>query len=161
MVRPVSPTTTSTTGLDTNVISKITLDGDQAVGIGFDPASTKVAGVMKVANMFFKLLLTRKGSNPISQDEGTELVDLFESNVADEAVLFACAKNAVDDALEQILILQERAGAVTEEQISNADISDFVFDETAGNGPKVDFSVDVYNAAGESFTLEIPSIVVS
>ena len=159
MARPVNTTTTSTTGLDTNVISNITLDGSQSVGIGFDAASTKVAGVMKVANMFFKILLTLKGSNPIDQDEGTTLVDLFDSNIADEQVLFVCVKEAVDDALAQMLTLQDASGAVEEEQIASASVVNFSFEEA--EGPKVDFGVNVYNAAGDSFTLEVPSIVVS
>jgi hypothetical protein len=161
MARPVSTTTTSTSGLDTNIVSDITLDGQKAVGIGFDTASTKSAGVIKIANMFFKLLMTRQGSNPINLAEGTELADLFESNISDRTVIFTVIQNSVNEALEQILVLQERAGAVLEEQIASASVESFAFDDDPGKGTRADFSVNIYNAAGENFVLQIPSIVVS
>ena len=158
MVRPVSTSTTTTTRLDTNILSGTTLDGETPVASGFDQASTKAAGLAKAANMFYRVLFTEKGSDLHNLNLGTEVPLLFSSSIYDEEILFAGIKRDVDDALSQVIAFQDSSGATEEEKLVAATIVSFLFDSAAS---ALNFEVELYNLAGESSTLELPSIVIN
>jgi len=158
MVRPVSTTTTTTTRLDTNILSGTTLDGEIPVATGFDVASTKSAGFAKAANMFYKTLFTDKGSDLHNISTGTELPQLFSSSIYDEEILFASVKRDTDDALSQVIAFQDSSGATDEEKLIGATIVSFLFDQDSS---ALSFNIELYNLAGETSTLEIPSTVIS
>lgn len=155
--RTVQEKTTTVTRLDTNIVANITLTDAAPVATGFEKSSTKSAGLYKAANMFYKTLYTDKDSNPLNTQEGTYLLTLFQSNITDRDVLYAFVDEQVADAFSQVQDYQDVANATDEELLISAAIVDFSFSE---EGPTLDFSVDLHNAAGESVTLQIPSIVL-
>lgn len=155
--RTVQTKTTDTSRLDINIVESLSLDGSVPVNTGFSKSSTKSAGLYKSSNMFYKILYTEKGSNPVNKDEGTELMTLFQSNITDREVLYAFVDTQVSSALEQLQDYQSRASATDDELITNAVIDLFEFSD---EGPTLDFSVDLHNAVGETATLQIPSIVL-
>lgn len=158
MVRPVRATTTTTTRLDTNILSGTTLDGEVPVATGFDSASTKSAGFAKAANIFYKILFTEKGSDLHNTNIGTEIPLLFSASIYDEEILFASVKRDVDDALSQVVSFQDSSGATADEKLVGASIVSFLFDREASS---LNFEVELYNLAGETSVLEIPSIVIT
>jgi hypothetical protein len=157
-IRPVQDKTTNTTALDTNIVTDITLTKTIPVNTGFDQASTKSTGIVKAANMFFKILLTQKGSNPINKEEGTEFPDIFESGITDEDILFSIATEEVEAAFEQIQALQEANGVSVDEQIANVVITKFSLNQETS---ELEMDTSIYVASGEKTTLQLPSIVVS
>ena len=142
--------------LDKSVISGVTLDSQTAVTLGSSTASLKAGGFMKTANVFLKILLTAKGSNLIVPNEGTDFSSIVEGNVSEESVVFAFVTQCVKDASEQTISYQQNAAAPQNERLSSAAISAFTFN---AQGPGLDFSVDLFNALGEKFTLSVPSTV--
>lgn len=158
MARPVSQTTTTKTGLDTNILSGSTLDGEVAVATGFDTASTKSAGIVKATNMFYKTLFTEIGSDLHNTSMGTELPLLFQSSIYDEEILFASVKGYVDESLEQVIAFQNISKAPDSEKLVHASIISFLFNQ---EDLSLGFEVELYTQAGESNTLELPSTVIN
>jgi len=158
MTRTVKKKTLAATGLDINIISNITLDKTVAVKTGFDTQSTKASGLQKAANMFYKILFTQRGSNPLDPKEGVELVSLFESNISDREVLFAFVSKEVEAGFQQVKTFQERANAPADEQLAGVRIVTFLFDDTK---QALTFGINIFNVNGDETTLEIPSIVIT
>jgi len=158
MARSVSKKTTATTGLDINILSNITLNKTVAVKAGFDAQSTKASGLQKVANMFYKTLFTQLGSNPLDKTEGTDLVSVFQSNLADRDVLFAFVSKEVEAGFQQIKTFQERSNAPVTEQLAGVRITSFLFDASKQS---LTFGVNIFNVNGDETTLQIPSIVIT
>lgn len=168
--RPVSTKTTATTRLDTSILAGVTLNANVPVTTGLASASTKAAGLAKGLNMFYKLLFTEKGSNPLNILEGTRLGDLYQSNITDIDTLFVDVKAAVDDAFEQLSLLQTRALAPADEKITSVTIVSLtttVPDSAASPssktspGPVLNFSLLFRNAAGDTSPYQVPSIVLT
>lgn len=158
MTRPVQQKTTSISSLDLNIVTNISLSPNQPVQTGFETSSTKVAGILKAANMFYKILFTKKGSNPLDSDEGTDFVDLYESSIADNEVLFSFVNTEVDSAFEQIQSYQEDAGVDDTEKIVAARIVNFSTDTETN---ELNVNIGLFVASGETTTLQIPSIVIT
>jgi hypothetical protein len=164
-VRPVTATTTDTTRLDTGIIAGITLNKSVAAATGLDPQSTKTAGFAKAISIYYKLLFTEKGTNPLNAQEGTSLPTLYQSNITDLDTLFVDVSNDVTDAFTQLSDIQNRNNATAEEKIVGVDIIDFRTTlpdaGAAASGTRLDFSLLFRNAAGEKSPYQLPSIVLS
>jgi len=157
--RTVSTKTTAKTLLDTSVLSNVTLSVVDPVRTGFATASTKTAGVAKACALFYKLLWTEKGSNPLKPTEGTALASLYQSSITSLEPLFFEAKTAVDDAFSQIQAYQETGNAPAEERISAVEIVDFNLVEDAVN-TTLTMGLDIYTLGGQKASFQIPSIVL-
>lgn len=157
-IRPVQGKTTTTVGLDTNILTDITLSKETPANAGFDQASTKASGIVKASNRFFKILMTQTGSNPIDKTEGTDFSTIFESGITDTEILFAIASEETDVALNQVKDYQDGANLPLDEQVSNAVIVKFDLDEESF---ELTIDINVFVASGEKTTLQLPSIVVN
>jgi len=157
-IRPVQNKTTNATGLDTNIVTGISLTDTIPVNTGFDSSSTKATSIVKASNMFFKVLLTEKGSNPLNKSEGTEFPSIFESGITDKEILFTIASEEVEDAFTQVKDFQEDAGVPEDEQIVNALIVKFFINPETF---ELEMDINIFVASGEKTTLQLPSIVVT
>lgn len=156
--RPVSATTTTKTGLDYSIVNSVTLTSDTPVIVGQAKQSTKSVGIQKLSNRFLKRLLTETGTNPVRPTEGTEFPTLLGSSIGNNEALYVEAKNAVDEATEQLKNEQNNLNEFPDdEQISSASISFFKYSTSEGS---LSLNIQVYNLSGESTTLELPSIVI-
>ena len=157
--RPVSAKTTTKTRLDTSILANVTLVKDQPVKTGFSPASTKTAGIAKACALFYKLLWTEKGSNPLKPTEGTGFTALYQSSITSLEPLYFEAKTAVEDAFSQLQAYQEAGNAPADERISVVDISDFNLTESAVN-TALTVGLNIYTLGGEKVSFQLPSIVL-
>jgi len=155
--RTVTNKTTDVSRLDTNIVESLALDPDKPVRTGFSTSSTKAAGLYKSSNMFYKILYTEVGSNPLNKDEGTDLLTLFQSNITDKDVLYAFVDTQVASALEQLQDYQSQVVVTDDETITSAVIKTF---ELSDDGPTLDVSIDLHNAVGEQASIQLPSIVL-
>jgi hypothetical protein len=167
MAGVVTDKTTATTGLDTSVIANYILNGTSPVRTGQGLASTLVAGFAKSINMFYKLLMTEKGSNPLDQQEGTGFSSLFQSNITDIDTLYVDVKSYVSDAFDQLNAIQTQGLATAAEKLTAVDIVAFktvvpgTDSPATGLGTSLNVSLSFYNAAGDQSPLELPSTVLT
>lgn len=163
--RPVLPVTTATTGLDTSILASFNLDGVTPVPTGLSQQSTKVAGFAKAINLFYKILVTDKGSNPLSFTEGTGFGALSQSNITDIDTLYVDVKSYVTDAFDQVVAIQTANFVAADEKLTAVDIVTFKTVIPSAGEPQTGTTLSVglsfYNAAGGQSPLQLPSIVLT
>ncbi len=122
----------------------------RAVSLGYR-ASVAVQGFPKLITRWTKCLLTLKGSDPFSLNEGTYFNNMSGMNVFEEADVYDAAALAIDDCNQQIqawdqvnmppLAEQFRSAAITRVEAVLAD--------------RYDIWVRITNAAGQAATLVV------
>ena len=156
MARMISPTTTDTALLDTNVFNEITGEPQFPVQPTLGVTSTKVAGIVKVVNRFIKLLYTLKGTNFLDKSEGTYFTNLFTLNVQDEELAQSRVQDAVDDATNQIIKVQSLQGVPVNEKLRSATLTQFTVSETR----EVLMGVSLLFIGGNQTTVQLPSVTL-
>lgn len=154
MARKITDTTTASAGIDTNVFNPIAEISITPLRASFTSVSYKVAGIVKISNMFTKLLLTKKGTNVLNKQEGTYFSNIFNSNMYDGEAIFSKIQDAVDDAVDQIMQTQAIRGAPLSEKLVSATISSFTLTDDNRN---FDVSVKLTFASGDQTSIELPS----
>ena len=156
MARTISNTTTSSTLLDTNIYNNITADSSEPVSPTLGTTSTKSFGIVKLVNMFLKMLYTFKGSNFLDKNEGTEFTSLFNLNIQDASIAESKVQDAIDEASLQITRMQSIQGVPETEKLRRAYISNFeVTDERV-----VLISINLEVVSGESTEVQLPSVTL-
>jgi len=156
MARVIQETTTDTVNLDTNIYSTITAAGVAPVVPSFGVTSTKSAGIVKLVNMFIKLLYTLKGTNYLDKSEGTYFTNLFTLNVQDSSVAQSKVQDAIDDATEQIVTVQASLGVPNTEKLKSVTITTFVVN--ADNDVEIGLTLEVLS--GSATQVQLPSITL-
>lgn len=156
MARTIYDTTIATELLDTNIYSNITADGSAAINPSLGKTSTKSAGIVKLVNMFLKLLYTYKGSNYLDKNEGTYFTALFNLNVQDIDVAESKVQDAIDEASTQIQSAQSLQGAPDTEKLRRAYISKFELDEDN----TVLMAINIEVVSGVATAVQLPSITL-
>lgn len=150
--------TNDAVGLDTSILSNVTLEKNTPVRSGFATASTKCTGTAKASNLFYKILFTKRGSNILDPGEGTDLVDLIGSNTTETDLLYLEVKTAVEEAVQQVRQIQINGVFSADEQLTGGEIVQFAVNpETAALGFKVQLRV----ATGDAVIFQLPSLVLS
>ena len=153
MARTIIKETTDTERLDTNIFNTITGDSSQPVAPSLGTTSTKSAGIVKVVNIFIKLMYTLKGSNFLDKAEGTFFVNLFHYNINDLDVAKSKVQNAMDDAFEQIQKTQAATGVPDTEKVSFVTITNLTQEE---NGD-LDIEITLGVESGATTAIQLPS----
>ena len=156
MARIIQNNTTDSTRLDTNIYNTITEDGTNPVVPTFEATSLKTAGIVKVVNMFIKLLYTLKGTNYLNKQEGTYFTNLFTLNVQDADVAQIKVQDAVDDASEQLITIQAELGVPTTEKLRQVYIDTFLVSDN--NEVEIGLTLEV--VSGNQTTVQLPSITL-
>jgi len=157
MATTVLDKTTTKTGLDTNILNNVTLTSDTPMTVGFDKSSTKSVGFTKAINMFYRIFMTPKGSDPHNTSLGTEFTTILSTGMSDEEAVFASVKTDVSDALTQVINFQSLAKITSDEKVVGATIVGFEYLPTDS---VLNLSIELYNILGEKAVLEMPSTVI-
>lgn len=151
--------TTPSTLLDTNILESMqTTSKDEPVESKFDSQSTKVTGLAKLKNKVFRLLWTKRGSNPLNPTEGTDLIDLYTYSIGDEESTYVAVQTALSDALSQIQAQQASTGAPAVERLTAIELKSLSY-KIEDQSPVFDITISIYSAAGEMATYELPTTV--
>lgn len=124
--------------------------------IGFGTrASVAVRGGTKLVQRFVKCLLTKKGSNSLDPEQGTDFPDLINSNITDTGSLEATVLQALADAEAQVK--EAYAGLPNEPQPSKFNLLALAFDRATGY---LDVRVELTTADGATIGFAIPSAAI-
>ena len=159
MARVISSSTTATTYLDTNIYNTITSDGSQPLKASLGTKSKKSAGIVKLANMFLKLLYTIKGSNYLDKNEGTAFVRIFDMATSDEDALVSRVHMAVEDAAGQIEYNQSLYEVPTDERLKRAYISAFSVTQDGKGNNNINMAIGLEVESGLTTQVQLPSTI--
>ena len=112
-----------------------------------------VNGLLKMVNRWTKCLLTRKGSDAFSRNEGTTFVNMTGSNVSDTQDVFDLATLAIEDCNTQIRAFDQRAALTAEERFSSAAITRIERIDAS----RYDIWVTVKNSTGQTAAVSLPT----
>lgn len=134
---------------------------DQYKGMAFysfgQQRSLGVRGLQKLVNIFAKYLLTPVGSDPMDLTYGTELPNLFGSNIdlsdAKDVLLLA-----VDKAAQAIRAFQNSVDVPDDERLSSATVTGIVLVEA---GPGIAAQVHIVNTLNEGRAVLLPTLEVT
>lgn len=157
MARTVYGTTISNSSLDTNIYNTITADGKTATIPSFGTVSKKSAGIVKLMNMFLKLLYTEKGTNYTNPEEGTNYVQVYNYAPTSAGAVRSHVQLAVDDAAEQIMYNQSLYGVPTTEQLKKAYIESFSVTYDSAQRSVVNVAIQLEVVSGDTTAVQLPS----
>ena len=124
---------------------------------GFGLASPiLVTGFQALVNRWLKIFMTPKGSHPVRRLEGTEFPFLIGSNVADVGSLQAVIAEHMDDATEQVQVVDRASAWLTNDQrLRSAALIQFNV-----VGPSaIEFWIELTNQSGRRLQILIPYLV--
>lgn len=156
MARKIYATTIDKELLDTNIYNNITVDSSKPVQPSLGTTSTKAAGIVKLVNMFLKILYTYKGTNYLNKNEGTYFTSLFNLNVQDIGVAESKVQDAIDEASAQIMGFQSIQGVPDSEKLRRAYISNFELDDD----DTVLMEINIEVVSGVTTAVQLPSITL-
>lgn len=111
-----------------------------------------VRGVNKLLNLWTKILLTPKGSDPTNLERGTDFPALIGSNIVSQQDVRDVVLLAISDCNEQVAKLQRTTAPDADETLRTASL--LQFDVTAEDG--IEVWIGLTNVKGESATILIP-----
>ena len=118
--------------------------------------SLGVRGLQKVVNMFAKYLLTPVGTDPLDPTYGTELPNLFGSNVdlrdAQDVLLLS-----VDKAAQAIRGFQNSLDVPDDERLATATLNAVILIEA---GPGIAAQIRIENVVRQETQLLLPTLTV-
>ena len=113
-----------------------------------------VRGLPKLVNMFAKFLLTPVGSDPLDPSYGTELPNLFGSNVdlrdAHDVLLLS-----VDSAAQAIRGFQTSLDIPDDERLATATVNAVILIDT---GPGIAAQIHIENVVRQGMGLLLPTL---
>ena len=157
MARTISEKTTTQTFLDTNVYNTITADSSQPITPSLGVKSAKSTGVVKLINMFLKLLYTVPGSNYLDKTEGTNFVRIYDIAPSDEDAVLTRVQTAVDAAAEQIMYNQSLLTVPDNEKLQRAYVDSFSITYDSGGRSQVNITIGLEVVSGSNVAVQLPS----
>lgn len=157
MARTIYSSVISSTNLDTSIYSTITSEGKDPVTPSFGTTSKKAAGIVKLMNMFLKLLYTEKGSNYLDLEEGTDFVQVYSTVPTSENVVLAKVQSAMEDAAEQIMFNQSLRGIPVTEKLRRAYLDSFSVTYDAEGRSVLNIAIGLEVVSGDSTAVQLPS----
>lgn len=122
------------------------------------PEGLGVKGFQMLIDIWLKIFLTRRGSDPTNLSRGTGFTNLIGSNttLADaEDVL----RTAIDDCNQQVTALQRKDQTLeAKERLADARLLRYVVDEA---GPGFEAYIEIMNKAGDRLLLNLPEFLRS
>ena len=119
----------------------------------FEDTPRKITGIQKVAQLFFKILFTTKGSDPVHPNIGTTFPnDTVGANItANDNVFLSNISDAITDASNQVQSILNTQGSDPSSQLAKLSILGITtFNESLG------VYIEITTAAGESASVAIP-----
>jgi hypothetical protein len=126
---------------------------EKPISFGY-AAAVAVDGPQKVVNRWAKCLLTPKGSDPTSPNEGTDFTRLIGLDVETSQDLLDALAIILEDCADQIRTFDRMSSLPPDEQFGSATLAQIVERDAGG----YDVWIRVRNAAGESLSLALPTI---
>lgn len=111
-----------------------------------------VRGVNKLRNLWTKILLTPKGSDPTNLERGTDFPALIGSNIISQDDVRDVVLLAISDCNEQIAKLQRTVLPDADETLRTATLLQFSVPSEDG----IEVWIGLTNVKGESATILIP-----
>lgn len=121
---------------------------------GFNPP-VAVKGFQMLIDIWARIFLTRKGSDPTNLDRGTVFTNLIGSNTtladAEDVV-----RVAIDSCNDQVAALQRADSTyAANERLASAQLIRYITDDA---GPRFDAYVEIRNQAGERIQVLLPDL---
>jgi hypothetical protein len=119
----------------------------------FEDTPRKITGIQKVAQLFFKILFSTKGSDPVRPNIGTTFsANTIGANITtNDSVFLATITDAINDAGNQVKGILNTQGSDPASQLSRLSILGITtFKDALG------VYVQITTAAGESASVAIP-----
>lgn len=121
----------------------------------FEIANTprKITGVQKVAQLFFKMLMSRKGSDPIHPNAGTSFYDyaVGTNRTGVDTNIYSALINEVADAEQQVKYILNGAGYDPSSQLDNITVLG-----VDSSKESIVLFVKLVTIAGEQASISIP-----
>jgi len=128
------------------------LTSNKIATFGYDPP-IGVRGMQMCINLWLKILLTRRGSDPTNLARGTDFTNLIGSNV-DLNIAEDVLRVAIDSASSQLSDIQRNDTTLApREKLASAKLLAFIANPAA---PGFDARVEILNQAGERLLVNIP-----
>jgi len=118
---------------------------------GFD-RTIAVRGVPKLLNIWTKIFLTPKGSDPTNLERGTDFPGLFGANITSTSDVRDVVLLSIDDCNKQIFALQRVSLPDMDETLKTAVLR--TLNRTAAD--RIDVYVDITNLKNQELTVLIP-----
>ena len=115
-----------------------------------------VTGFQSLVNRWMKVFMTPKGSHPVRRLEGTEFAYLLGSNITDVASLRATVSDYIDDATQQVQVVDRASPNLPASQrLRSAALTQFNVVGTSS----IEFWVELVNQSGQRLQVLIPYLV--
>lgn len=111
-----------------------------------------VRGINKLMNLWTKIFLTPKGSDPTNLERGTDFAGLFGSNITSTQDVRDVVLLSITDCNQQILDLQRIKPPDTDETLRTAVLTDF----QRLSADRIEVYVTISNVENEEATTLIP-----
>jgi len=146
--------------LDDEKVDTYTLWAEEPGGdvhFKFGENSLKVAGIAKLSNIFLKRLFTKRGSNPVDLNEGTEFTDLIGSNISDEEELIIIIQDSINETQQQITDSQANLELPADERLASANL--YKFEKITGD--RIEIYIELITLAGTTALIKAPKVELS
>ena len=118
---------------------------------GFD-RTLGVRGIPKLLNLWTKIFLTPKGSDPTNLERGTDFSGLFGANIVSTSDVRDVVLLSIDDCNKQIFALQRISLPDMDETLKTAVLN--TLNQPAAD--RIDVYIDITNLANQEQTVLIP-----
>lgn len=117
------------------------------------PGGLGVKGFQMLIDIWLRIFLTRRGSDPTNLSRGTAFTNLIGSNTALGAAE-EIVRTAITDCNEQVTALQRQDTTLSpRETLADARLQRFSSDPT---GPGFEAYIEIMNRAGERLLINLP-----
>lgn len=120
----------------------------------FGNLSFKSTGLIKVANRFLKILLTRSGSDPFNPDMGTYLEDIQYMGGSTKDVLYSFISTQLSSALSQVQEIQAANSFPDDENVVGAVLKSI----DIPNDTSISIYISIQTESGEEASVQVPII---
>lgn len=132
-------------------VSEENLTGFKFFTRGFD-RTVAVRGINKLMNLWLKIFLTPKGSDPTNLERGTEVPNLFGSNITSMQDVRDIVLLSIDDCNKQIFDIQRTDVPDVDETLKTAVLTKF----QKVTADRIEVYVSLSNLKNEEATLVLP-----
>jgi hypothetical protein len=123
---------------------------------GFD-RTLGVRGVPKLLNLWTKIFLTPKGSDPTNLERGTDFSGLFGANIVSTSDVRDVVLLSVDDCNKQLFALQRTSLPDTDETLKTAVLRSL----NQVSADRIDVYIDITNLKNQELTVLIPLLTAN
>ena len=130
------------------IVGKSRRSGEGAISLSLNTSSA-IQGDSRIVQKFFKILLTKKGSNVFNRAQGTLLVHALGGNISSP---LSIVHSAVDDAVQQLMTGQEGKALPSNETLVRVTVLDSNFDVRRAS---IDITLEIETADGIAQIAEV------